>query len=574
MILYWEDCIRMRDYQSLLAEFDPVIAERGLHYFETGRIMSLEETVPDSYCATVCGSEDYEVTITFDEGGEAEFDCDCPYYDAPWCKHVAAVLYALEAGKYRRFKPGASVNPLSPETLKQRSSAELTEIICAAAKEFPQVRAWLRARLAEPGNDLDRWRALIRNSAKSYARDGYIPYRCVDAALSGAQDALAHLQEWTGTTDDLPAAVDFTLMIIDEVRDISANMDDADGMTPCIAGEAVEALSQLTENRIVHAGETAIRECWRRLMSFIDDTARSEWNSGLPEICERLADILPALRPEYEEWLLVQLNSHSDAWHVQYAREKATLRYYDVLARWHGEESAFAFALEHPEQEALRVALFERYCRNRQHQQAIAWCISAEKLTDSQPGLHRQWQKRRYDLYVQLGDFPRQRDLARQLLLEGQREYYQQFKALYAADCWPEEYRKLLDDLRTTPKHSGIPVYLHILREEKDTPRLLSFVKKNPSTVFHLYHSLKDEHAEKLHPLFVSQLEQMAKIASGRAEYQKLCEHILTFHNCCGAESALTFIAGLTQQYPRRTAMQDELKQLRQRIITDQNRAQ
>ncbi len=563
----------MRDYQSLLAEFDPVIAERGLHYFETGRIMTLDETVPDSYCATVCGSEDYEVTVTFDEDGEVEFDCDCPYYDAPWCKHVAAVLYALEAGEYRRYNPGTTKDPLSSEALAQRPSAELAEVICAAAKQFPQVRAWFCARLAEPGNDLESWRMLIRNSAKACSHDGYIPYRLVEDALSGTHDALEHLREWADTTDELPAAVDFALMIIDEMRDISDNADDADGMTLSVAGQATEMLAELTENRIVHVGEDVIRGCWHRLMSFVDDTTRSEWSSGLPQICEKLAEVLPALRPEYEDWLLAQLNRSGDAWHTQYAKEKATLRYYDVLARWHGEEAAFAFAMEHLEQEALRVVLFERHCRNRQYQQAIAWCISAEKLTDSQPGLRRQWQERRYNLYVQLSDIPRQRDLARQMLLEGQREYYQQFKALCAADCWPEEYRKLLDDLRITPKHSGIPVYLHILREEKDVPRLLAFVKKNPSTVFGLYHSLKDKYAVELHSLFISQLEQMAKIASSRAEYQNLCEHILTFHNCCGAEPALAFIVGITQQYPRRTAMQDELKQLRQRIITDQNRA-
>lgn len=561
----------MRDYQSLLAEFDPVIAKRGLHYFETGRIRALEETAPDSFCATVRGSEDYEVTVAFDEDGEAAFDCDCPYDDAPWCKHVAAVLYALEAGEYRRFTSGASKDPLSGDMLAKRSATELAALIRAAAKEFPQVQAWLRARLSEPGNDLESWRTLMRSSAKAYTRDGCVPYRSVENALSGARDALAHLQQWAGTTDDLPAAVDFALMLLNEICDMSDDLDDADGLSSSIAGAAVETLAELAENRIVHAGEAAIRECWRRLRAFLDDSARNEWNSGLLGICERLAEALPELRPEYEAWLLAQMNSPGDAWHLQYAREKAAVRYYDVLNRWHGEEAAFDFAMEHPEQEELRAALFERYCQKGQYQQAIAWCISAEELTEKQPGLRRKWQERRYDLYMKLKDTSSQRNLARQMMLEGQCEYYQPFKALCPADRWEAEYKMLLDDLFATPKRSGIPVYLHILQEEKDTSRLLAYIRQNPGTVFSLYHPLKEQHAGELQPLFLSQLEQMARIASNRTEYQRLCDYILAFCNGCGAAAALAFLDELMPKYPRRKAMLDELKQLGQRIIRDQN---
>ena len=70
------------------------IAERGLLYFQQGKVRDVQKTSAGRYRAEVCGSVNYSVWLKLDsdlyikDGG-----CDCPYGWA--CKHMAALWYAV-----------------------------------------------------------------------------------------------------------------------------------------------------------------------------------------------------------------------------------------------------------------------------------------------------------------------------------------------------------------------------------------------------------------------------------------------------------------------------------------------
>ena len=76
--------------------FPPHIVERGLLYFQQGKVRDVQKTSAGRYRAEVCGSENYSVWLKLDsdlyikDGG-----CDCPYGGA--CKHMAALWYAVRA---------------------------------------------------------------------------------------------------------------------------------------------------------------------------------------------------------------------------------------------------------------------------------------------------------------------------------------------------------------------------------------------------------------------------------------------------------------------------------------------
>lgn len=76
--------------------FSPHIAERGLLYFQQGKVRDIQKTSAGRYRAKVCGSENYSVWLKLDsdlyikDGG-----CDCPYGGA--CKHMAALWSAVRA---------------------------------------------------------------------------------------------------------------------------------------------------------------------------------------------------------------------------------------------------------------------------------------------------------------------------------------------------------------------------------------------------------------------------------------------------------------------------------------------
>ena len=81
------------------ALFQPHILERGREYYLDGLV---DELIADGnqVTAVVTGSEEYDVEISLTDGEATEMYCSCPYAErGENCKHMAAVLFALEKEK-------------------------------------------------------------------------------------------------------------------------------------------------------------------------------------------------------------------------------------------------------------------------------------------------------------------------------------------------------------------------------------------------------------------------------------------------------------------------------------------
>ena len=72
------------------------ILKRGLSYYKSGAIESVDETAIGEYFAIVSGSEHYEVEIKIKNNTITNIDCDCPY-DGGICKHAVAVIFSIQA---------------------------------------------------------------------------------------------------------------------------------------------------------------------------------------------------------------------------------------------------------------------------------------------------------------------------------------------------------------------------------------------------------------------------------------------------------------------------------------------
>lgn len=77
--------------------FSEKILARGLEYYKQHTITHLE-TIHDTVHAIVSGSEPYHVTIKMKSNDPIKWNCTCPYIENHTeCKHITAVLYAIEA---------------------------------------------------------------------------------------------------------------------------------------------------------------------------------------------------------------------------------------------------------------------------------------------------------------------------------------------------------------------------------------------------------------------------------------------------------------------------------------------
>ena len=96
--------------------FPPHIAERGLLYFQQGKVRDVQKTSSGRYRAEVCGSENYWVWLKLDSDLYIkDGSCDCPYGWA--CKHMAALWYAV-----RTQTPDGQPDKLDVQQPKKRGN--------------------------------------------------------------------------------------------------------------------------------------------------------------------------------------------------------------------------------------------------------------------------------------------------------------------------------------------------------------------------------------------------------------------------------------------------------------------
>ncbi|MDE6781439.1 MAG: SWIM zinc finger family protein [Ruminococcus sp.] len=129
--------------------FDKTILQRGKNYYYDGAVLSVEKISENEYTAEVEGSEIYEVTVEIDDNGHIDdISCDCPYDMGEYCKHEAAVLYALRDRSSSMSKTAVK-KPNLPQLLEKCSNTQLVEIILEHAKEDKNFRNLLLMKLSE-----------------------------------------------------------------------------------------------------------------------------------------------------------------------------------------------------------------------------------------------------------------------------------------------------------------------------------------------------------------------------------------------------------------------------------------
>lgn len=167
-------------------EFAPHILARGKKYFEEGRVGQIQH-INNTFYAYVEGTEHYEVEITIEEGSVRDMLCDCPYAETDNCKHMAAVLCALETeGIEIKELPVAPTPPIVSHIPLEMPWLEAIdnlpeEVIRKELLKRADREDWLKERLAVlylgglPEGQLQNWKADLQEIASRYInRRGWI----------------------------------------------------------------------------------------------------------------------------------------------------------------------------------------------------------------------------------------------------------------------------------------------------------------------------------------------------------------------------------------------------------------
>jgi hypothetical protein len=563
---------------------DKKIVARGYDYYENNYVTSVEETEKNVYVAEVEGSELYTVEVELNDQAEiVDSQCDCPYDWGEYCKHQAAVFFALRdirsnPGRNTSSNPGSNnpdgeavqqsvpkkrKTPDMKKILSARTKDELVEFLLAIADEYEEIKQRIELDFNE-GNDEEEirksimfMRTFIGNNSD---RHGFVACGDTWEAVKGA-DLVLEKARSALTKNKTRHALELALCIIHEMMDLLEGADDSDGV---VGGEIEESLAFVRE-MIGDQELSPIDKEWI-FQKLIEETAHrryegwTDWRLDLLSSCAGLAGT-PVLRNKLENHLISSIkNARGDSWSRNYFAERVNLIRYHMIEQYDGPKKAREFIGQNLQYPEFRKMAIENAMKKKDYDAVIKLTLDGEEKDKDRHGLVDQWKKYRYKVFQLSGKLDDLREIAMEFILDGSFEYYMELKKTYDAGEWHSVYPKIIFSLENQKK-TYHDIYTCILIEEGEKQKLLAYVKTRPSTVENFYKQLIPEFKEEVYALFLQYIEQTAR-AGNRKDYQGVCAIIRNLKKAGGQEQASEIKQKLFNKYANRPAFRDELSRV------------
>lgn len=229
--------------------FNHIILERGYDYYNSSRIEWIKKE-EHQITAEVYGSDLYSIEINLNHSETEVIDlyCDCPYaQDGKNCKHMAAVLFALQLSK-----DSDSIYPLDNTIdyellVSQLSREKLEEIILDEVKHNSTIANKLRI-LAIPHQDtLDHSLNLITNIIDSRSDyNDYIDYYEVGDMYYEVSSALETMTNSLIQNQEYKDAIILSLNVLRVVSEY--DFDDSNGYFSMLISDVFEIINDNIES--------------------------------------------------------------------------------------------------------------------------------------------------------------------------------------------------------------------------------------------------------------------------------------------------------------------------------------
>jgi len=196
------------------------------------------------------------------------------------------------------------------------------------------------------------------------------------------------------------------------------------------------------------------------------------------------------------------LDHKSSERYTQYSNESILQLLFQLTEQYGTREEAERFIHEHLQFSSFRKQLLDQYLQEKKYHKVIEVAKEGETQDQQYPGLVSKWKKFRYTAYKFLSLKEEQQALAKELLFNGDFEYYRDLKEL-AAENQDSFYKDLKNELKVKKGWYIDQVFLKLILEENDLEELLEFVRKDPSYI--------EDYADKLVKTFKEEVIEIYK---------------------------------------------------------------
>ena len=542
------------------------ILDRGYDYYTNGNVIETYSQGDNAYIFKVQGSGAYEVIVKLDDQGEiVTSHCDCPYDFGPICKHQVAVYYVLSDIMNDKQNKCVEMeemprHPSIKEILDTVSREELIKIIVAMAQKDETLENSLIVRYSKDDDtqELKKCKKLMESIVRKYqGREGFITYRETYGFTNEMEDIL----EKASDTDDVLLALDIAFLLLIEAIEAFQYADDSNGEIGQLVSETIDTIGEIVTDS-TDLDSVLKGEIFDKLLKLSDDTVFDGWEDyriDLLSLCVEFADV-ESLRNKLRQKIEDMMGENSGDAYKKYSDE-AMLQILFEITDIHGtEEEAVEFIKQNLNYASFRELLIDKRTKEKNYQGVIELAMEGEKQDKQYAGLVSKWKKLRYEAYKQLSQKKEQQKLAKELLFDGNFEYYKELKELSTGNE-TALYNSLKQELKENKDRGwrGRSIYLQLIKQEKDLDEIMAFVRKNTESIEEYAGMLQEKFRDEVIDIYKEHIKAAASSAKNRRDYQGVCEMIKRYQKMAGKKNQETIINELTAFYKKRPAFVDEL---------------
>lgn len=544
------------------------ILDRGYNYYIDGSIVETYNRGDNEYVFQVQGSEDYEVVVKIDNQGEIIYsECDCPYDFRPICKHQVAAYFELfeiinnKDNKLTVKKEGVN-QPEIKEVLNNLSKEELIKIIVDITQKDTTLKNSLIVRYSKGNNtqELEKCKRLMESIVRKYSgREGFIPYRETYGFVNEMEDILEKVRN----TNDILLALDIAFLLLNEAVEAFQYADDSNGEIGSLVSETIELIGEIVTDSADL--DIALREkILNKLLEQNDNKVFNGWEDykiDLLRLCVEFADV-EGLRNKLRMKIEYAVSKNSGDDYKKYSNERMLQILLEIIDTYGSEEEAIEFIKENLKYSSFRELLIGKFIKEKNFQRVIELAKEGEKQDKQYAGLVSKWKKIRYDAYKKLSLKEEQQRLAKELLFDGNFEYYKELKELITGDK-TAFYNKLKQELKKDKGWHGRSIYLKLIVQEKDLDEIMEFVRENPRSIEEYAEMLQEKFKDEVIEIYKKHIKAEASSSSNRRDYQGVCGILKRYKKIAGKKNQEEIINGLIALYRKRPAFVDELSKIK-----------
>lgn len=389
----------------------------------------------------------------------------------------------------------------------------------------------------------------IKAVIRSNSDRGFVPYGGCMRVCAAMRTALERSLE----LEDRRMAFDIHIYMLVEILKLIGHADSSSGDPTDIIRECLNGLDTLCK----HASDDSRKPFFEAVVKTAKHKVFQEWKEYGYRL---LLAAEPLVRDRAQAQKLYDLFPVLGATYSGQAFGESHMITVRITERLDGAEAAERYIMDHLDVKEMRRIAVERAMAAKRYDQAEQLCLDGLRQYSSYRGRVSEWAYALERIYEETFAVDKQIGMLLSIVKNGDKSRYGKLKELYRTQgLWEQKREPLLDELAKAYMYHD---YASLLSREGEVERLLHIVQDAPNLIEYYGKQLAASFPAQAYSIYERQIASEAAEATDRRMYQGVCRLIKGYFDAGAAEEAKQTIRLLSETYPRRTAMQDELRAL------------